>query len=543
MPARRSMRVLMLREGAVLLELASLDVTLALFEALEADPVAGVLEIVPAARTLLITHDPLTISAEQVAAEAVVRLGMPRKAGMAEVVEIPVRYDGEDLADVAELLGISTQEVIRRHVEADYLVAFTGFAPGFAYLSAPDAGLHVPRRASPRTHVPAGAVGLAGEFSGIYPKVSPGGWQLIGTTPLAMFDLGRKPAALLQPGQHVRFRDMAGATVHPVAKIPAENAKPAAAALVDGIEGLHLDVLSAGLPALFQDHGRPGLAAQGISRSGAADRASLSLANRITGNPADAAALEIAPAVFTFRVSGRAVIAVTGAERAITIQPERGPRISAPMNRPLALEQGDRVTLEAPTAGLRSYLALRGGFAVEPVLGSASADTLAQIGPAAVTSGARLRAASGMKLSAVEPEALSAFAMPRAGEAIVLDVVPGPRTDWFTPASAEQFLTVSWAATSQASRTGLRLSGPVLERAVTGELPSEGTLRGAIQVPANGQPVLFLADHPLTGGYPVMATVAAYHLDLAGQIPPGAFIRFRAVRPFTAYSLCAGDTP
>src|SRR5690606_21515112 len=135
----------------------------------------------------------------------------------------------------------------------------------------------------------------------------------------------------------------------------------------------------------------------------------------------------------------------------------------------------------------------------------------------------------------VETGLRPAFTMPRAGETVILDVVMGPRTDWFTPASVKSFLSQSWAVTPQSSRVGIRLSGTPLVRANPAELPSEATLRGSVQVPASGQPVLFLADHPLTGGYPVIATVASHHLDLAGQIPPGASVRFHAIAEFTDY--------
>jgi KipI family sensor histidine kinase inhibitor len=124
------------------------------------------------------------------------------------LVEIPVTYDGEDLADVAALLAQDPDEVVRRHGAAEWTVAFCGFAPGFGYLVSPSGGWDVPRRRSPRTRVPAGSVALAGEFSGVYPRESPGGWQLIGRTDIAVFDLSRDPAALLRPGNRVRFLDV-----------------------------------------------------------------------------------------------------------------------------------------------------------------------------------------------------------------------------------------------------------------------------------------------------------------------------------------------
>ncbi len=524
---KTSMRVLPVREDCVLVELSDLGETLALFEALQDHPIAGIREIIPAARTLLIEFDPLEISAEALGSVVASYLGGESKASSGSLVEIPVHYDGEDLAEVAAILDMTTQEVVRLHGAAEYLVAFTGFAPGFAYLAGGDPRLAVPRRKSPRTHVPAGAVGLAGEFTGVYPKTSPGGWQLIGTTPLSMFDIDRDPAALLQPGSRVRFLDIGNAGSYEIkAPIKAEHSP----AMAEGAAGI--EILSVGLPVLFQDLGRSGQANQGISRSGAADRGALKMANRLVGNSPNAAALEVTLGGLSFRMRGRGVLALAGAPAPVSIVSASGVRLTVPHNHPVALDDGDVVTLAAPPAGMRSYLAIRGGFAIAPVLGSVATDTLAQIGPAPLAAGDHVAICDAPVGSLVTMGELPSVSMPRAGEEVVLDVVMGPRTDWFTESAVESFLSQSWQVTAQSSRVGIRLAGEALERAITQELPSEATVHGAIQVPASGQPVLFLADHPLTGGYPVIANVAGHHLDLAGQIPVGARIRFNPTHRF-----------
>jgi KipI family sensor histidine kinase inhibitor len=525
-----SMRVLPVREDCVLVELSDLGETLALFEALQDHPIAGIREIIPAARTLLIEFDPLEISAEALGSVVASYLGGESKASSGSLVEIPVHYDGEDLAEVAAILGVTSEEVVRLHGAAEYLVAFTGFAPGFAYLAGGDPRLAVPRRKSPRTHVPAGAVGLAGEFTGVYPKTSPGGWQLIGTTPLSMFDIDRDPAALLQPGSRVRFIDIGNARPYEIKapKVSVKTSQPPAT--VEGAAGI--EILSVGLPVLFQDLGRSGQANQGISRSGAADRGALKMANRLVGNTPGSATLEVTLGGLTFRMRGRGVLAVAGAPAPVSIVSAGGARLTAPHNQAVALDDGDVVTLAAPPAGMRSYLAMRGGFAVAPVLGSAATDTLAQIGPAPLAARDHVAICDAPVGSLVTMDELPSVSMPRAGEEVVLDVVMGPRTDWFTAGAVESFLSQPWQVTAQSSRVGIRLSGEALERAITQELPSEATVHGAIQVPASGQPVLFLADHPLTGGYPVIANVAAHHLDLAGQIPVGARIRFNPTHRF-----------
>ena len=532
------MRFLPVSTNAMLVELADLDATLMLFDALERAPVEGIEEIVPAARTLMIRFRPEIVTAEAVARHLAGLDLTHVSRGHGQLIEIPVRYDGEDLPEVAELLGITPEEVIRRHTGAEYTVAFAGFAPGFAYMVAPGADLEVPRRKTPRTRIPAGAVGLAGPFSGIYPRESPGGWQIIGTTPLAMFDLGRERPALLQPGDRVRFFDLTRAPDHVTVK-PEPPPKPASAA--GGQLGLR--VLAVGAPVLFQDLGRAGLAHQGVSASGALDRSALEAANRLVGNPRDAACLEITLGGFSFVAERAAVIALTGAPAPITIRTAEDRVIAAPPNRVVRLEAGDTVSVGVPSQGMRSYLAVRGGFAVTPVLGSAAMDTLSGLGPPPVAAGDRL-ALNPAPEAVAESKPPAPRWLPSATDVVTLDVAMGPRTDWFTPDAVRAFAVQEWVVTPQSSRVGIRLEGKQpIARAIESELPSEGTVPGALQVPPSGQPVLFLADHPLTGGYPVIATVAPYHLDLAAQIPIGARIRFNPIRPFKEISLSDPASP
>jgi KipI family sensor histidine kinase inhibitor len=205
------MKVLPYGDRALLVELADGEEALALATALRADPPAALGDLVPAARTVL-----LVAAAGAPVAELRTALGRTELAsgataeGEVEVVEIPVVYDGEDLEDVARLTGLDPAGVVAAHTGQTWRVAFGGFAPGFGYLVGEDDRLHVPRRAESRTRVPRGAVALAGEYAGVYPRESPGGWQLIGRTDTAVFDLDREPAALLRPGVRVRFTDVGG---------------------------------------------------------------------------------------------------------------------------------------------------------------------------------------------------------------------------------------------------------------------------------------------------------------------------------------------
>ena len=529
------MRFLPVTSNALLVELADLGQTLALLASLQRDPLHGVAELVPAARTILVHFRPSATSAAALV-RAIAARDLSQRVERSDIlVEIPVHYDGEDLAEVAGLLGITPEEVVRRHTGSEYTVAFTGFAPGFAYLSGGHPSFDVPRRSTPRTRIPAGAVGLAGTFSGVYPQASPGGWQIIGVTPVAMWDLERDQPALLQPGYRVRFVDIArlNGVADPTGAIAAVAPQRAAKPADQAPASASLNVKGTGLQTLFQDLGRHGQAGQGVSASGAMDQAALKAANRLVGNASDAAALETIGGGLQLQSVGESVLAVTGADAPLTVRTADGRQWEIPNHQAVALADGDTLAIGQPLAGARCYVAARGGFAVAPVLGSCATDTLARVGPAPLATGDVIdlrQAPAGAIVGAPE---MPAENLPTVEQEVVLDVVLGPRTDWFTAESVERLAAQRWQVTPQSNRVGLRLAGEVpLERAIAGELPSEGTALGALQVPPSGQPVLFLADHPLTGGYPVIGAVAPYHLDRAGQIPVGAWLRFNPVGAF-----------
>lgn len=286
-----------------------------------------------------------------------------------------------------------------------------------------------------------------------------------------------------------------------------------------------LEVIDAGALATLQDRGRPGLAHLGVTGSGAADRGSHSLANRLVANPDSAATVEITLGGFTARVRGGDVlVAVTGADAA----PEAG-GVRCGLNSVVRVRDGQLIRLHPPRAGLRSYLAVRGGLAVDPVLDSRSYDTLARLGPAPLAAGDRI-AVGGP--NPVFPLIDQAPVAPIGGRLPALRVIPGPRQDWF--ADPEALVRTFWRVSPHSDRVGVRLSGDALRlRRPQRQLPSEGMLRGAIQVPPNGQPVILGPDHPVTGGYPVIGVVADADTDLLAQVRPGQRLRLRWARPAT----------
>lgn len=520
------MRFLPVNLHSFLVELASAEQTLALYDSLSATPLAGIEAMVPAARTLLIRTDglqPLAQLAREIARHQLIN----RTAGDYQQITIPLHYNGEDLPFVAELYGLSVQQFIARHQQTSWKVAFIGFAPGFAYLTSMTSQWNTPRRHTPRTQIPAGSVALAGEFSGVYPGVSPGGWQLIGKTEMKMWDSRREPPALLLPGSEVRFVDQQHASrliSLPVTPATGRNVKPSANPL--------LKILNPGLQTSWQDAGRSGGEVMGISPSGAMDKGAFRHANHIAGNPPDTPCLEITGGGFRALAQQDLVMVLTGAPCPVTLRIS-GKSYNVTFFTPFSLAAGDEIMIGAPACGIRSYLAIRGGCETERFLNSASFDSLAKAGPAPLQPGDLLYPARGIKPLAVQLSSAAIARLPASGETVILDIIAGPRTDWFTSQAIHLLTCQKWHVTMQSNRIGLRLQGEQgLERSQHQELPSEGVCSGAIQVPASGQPVLFLNDHPLTGGYPVIAALADYHLDLAGQIPPGGGICFNLIHPF-----------
>ena len=271
----------------------------------------------------------------------------------------------------------------------------------------------------------------------------------------------------------------------------------------------------------MQDRGRPGWASIGVPRSGAADPAAHDLANRLVGNRPEAATVEMTAGGLRVRAGTAVLVAVTGAPLPVSVD-GRG----APVSAPFVVPAGAVLAFGIPPRGLRSYLAVRGGVDVPAVLGSRSTDTLSGLGPAPLAAGDRLPVGS---LAAEEPFVDVA---PVAGPADrpVLRVLPGPRRDWLAPDAWTALVEAEWTVSPDSDRVGARLTGPRLARARDGELPSEGLVTGAVQVPPDGAPVLFLADHPVTGGYPVLAVVVTADLPAAAQLRPGDRLRFRPAR-------------
>ncbi|MDX3518809.1 biotin-dependent carboxyltransferase family protein [Streptomyces scabiei] len=282
-----------------------------------------------------------------------------------------------------------------------------------------------------------------------------------------------------------------------------------------------LVVVRAGALTTVQDRGRPGLAHLGVPRSGALDAPAAELAGWLVGNPPGTAVLETTLDGCCVRPRSAVVMAVTGAPCPVTLDGR-----PAPWGAPVRVPGGAVLDIGRARRGVRSYLAVSGGVRVEPVLGSRSTDLLSGLGPPPLTDGTVLP----LGHQAGPYAHVDVVPHPAPPRELVLRVTLGPRDDWFTDTALRTLTGRSYAVSSASNRIGLRTEGPALERLREGELPSEGMVLGAVQVPPDGRPVVFLADHPTTGGYPVIAVVAPADLPAAAQATPGTPVRFVAVR-------------
>ncbi len=497
-------------------------------------------ETVPGYCTLgLVTRSPVT----QDTVEDAVQAALTRCGHDAEpaphTVTVPVCYGGAcgpDLDDVARHAGMSAEEVIRRHAACTCDCAALGFLPGFPYLTGLDPLLATPRRATPRTSVPGGSIGIAGAQTGIYPVSSPGGWNIIGQTPLVLFDPSAQPPARIQPGDRVRFVPV---TPEEFIRLAENSPGLRSSKAVSPVHGAR--VIEPGLLTTVQDIGRWGMQAQGVPVSGAMDPHALAIGNILVGNDPGCAALEITLSGPTLLMDTDAVVALTGADMAFAVN-----GISMPSWTAVAVRAGDTVsTGTVAGASCRAWLCFAGGIDVPAVLGSRS--TLLR-GAFGGIDGRALRAGDVLPLSVPSPAAqtLDGFSCPAALRSVLdpglpIPVVPGPQHRSLTAAEQKVFVDSVWVVSADSDRMGCRLEGPSLRLHGGADVISEVVPPGSVEITGSGRPVVMLADHQTTGGYvkPFVAATAA--LGALAQKAPGDRVWFRLCTQDEACALLAAQ--
>jgi KipI family sensor histidine kinase inhibitor len=435
---------------------------------------------------------------------------------------IPSVFEGPDLGEVAAAAGCTSETVVELFTATTFTVNVVGFAPGFAYLGGlPEELRQIPRRPRPRALVPAGSIALAHGHAAVYPAPSPGGWQLIGHTDTRLFTPWAAPYARLAPGDRVRFSTEVEAPAAPsdswwpARAAPPVTTYPATARPV-------FEVVESGLRTVLQDAGRRGVAALGVPDAGPADPDSFQLANRLVGNRVGAAALEVTARGPTLRCLGTTFVAVVGASPDLRLQGQP----VAP-GRVVPIAEGHVLAVGVVRGGLRTYVAVAGGFLGPGVLGSCSSDQLSGLGPGPIGQGAQLWAGV-MEPPLGDHLAADLFVATDDGVPTTLRVVPGPHPEQFAPGAFESLAATRFTVDADSNRVGLRLrrDAPTVPVPVAAgpELDSQGMVTGAIQVPPNGEPVILLNDHATLGGYPVVAVVAAVDHGVLGQCAPGSAV-------------------
>jgi KipI family sensor histidine kinase inhibitor len=532
----------------------------ALAIALTASAIPGLVEVVPTYRSLGIQFNPMQLGLDELKGRIQSTLATldPSRLPAPKLVELPTCYGGEfgpDLPFVAEHTTLSEAEVIRLHSETPYHVHMIGFTAGFAYLGGLPESLQTPRLPSPRTKTPRGAVGIGGSQTGAYSAETPGGWRLIGRTPVPLFDPAQEPPTPMIAGDTVRFvaisreeydrldREYWGEkSREPRAESP-ERREPGGGAGGTGtlVSRPGFEVVRAGLLTTVQDRGRFGSQQFGVTVSGAMDELALRVGNILVGNPQGAAGLEISLLGPQVRLLTDVVLAVTGAEMEADLDGEPVPGYQAILAR-----AGQTLDIRHCRQGMRAYLCVGGGIEVPLRLGSRSTSLAAGFGG---LDGRPLRDGDTVRVGPLLGS-LGRVAGRRAPERWrhpftvpqTVRVVFGPQEDAFTDAGKRTLLESSYAVSPSSDRMGCRLEGPAIEHAGAADIISDWIPLGGIQVPGNGKPIILLADRQTTGGYTKIATVVGADIPKLAQLRPGDSVRFQAVTVEEAQRLhCATE--
>lgn len=508
-------------------------------QAARAGEVPGIEDAVVGARAVTVLLDPDTIDvghaaqwlgAAWAATPPAPLAGPGPEDSGSGAIELPVRFDGPDLDEVAALARTSVAGVVGRLAEAELVVAFLGFSPGFAYLTGlPPELAELARRDRPRPGVPAGSVALGGGFAAVYPQATPGGWHLVGRTDAVLFDPATPPFALLRPGQLVRLRPTGSdvAPPSPLRRPPLSGSRP----------GFRVE--RGGACSLVEDRGRTGVASLGVPRAGAADALSAALVNRLLGNADDAAVVEVTVHGPQLRALVETFVCVIGDPAHPGLVEVRVDGHLVPDAAVVPLVAGQVLDVGSCGAVARAVLGVAGGFDTPVVLGSRSSDLLCGLGPAPLRPGDVLALGKPARPRGRLGAIGSASLRPAIAE---LRVLPGP--DAPATFAESEVMRDEWVVSPQSDRVGTRLSR--LEAVEANRVPtgrgvdapgragdaevrgsrSRGMVAGAVQLPSGGEAVVLGPDHATVGGYPVPAVVISADLPALAHLVPGARVRF-----------------
>ncbi len=420
---------------------------------------------------------------------------------------IPVCYDAEcgpDLSAVAAACNMTTEQVIGLHTQSTYRAGFVGFSPGFAYLQGLDERLHLPRLATPRARVPPGSVAIAGPQTAVYPNATPGGWHLLGRTPLRLFDPTRGRPALIEAGDTIRFTPVSRERF--ITLEHEQSTRPPTPTHEPALRVLH--------PGTFStvQAGSPGLRHAGVPYGGPADRLSAAIANRLVGNADTAPLLEATHSGPILRAQRDVTLAVCGADAAVVVEQASGRLVELAPLTPVSLQPGETLRLHGYRTGARVYIAFSGGLhaASHPLR---AGDSLATLSAPRVTPRCSTPALARFHQDCISTRILRVTLHPHAQ---------------MLPSIASRLHDSLWRVTPRADRAGIRLEGPPLTHTIT-TMPSHATLPGDIELTPDGTTIVLGPDAPVTGGYPVLASIIDADQSAMMQCRAGEWVRFAVV--------------
>ena len=515
---------------------------------------SGLIEIVPAYCSVTVYFNPLVLSRKNikdVISQAAEKCGSNASDDTAETHVIPVCYEGgfaPDMENVSNYTHLTKEQIISLHCAQPYLIYMLGFLPGFAYLGGLDKRLHTPRLKTPRTKIPAGSVAIGGEQTGIYPVDSPGGWQIIGRTPVKVFDPERSPQILFKAGDRIQFKPV---TEDEFLRYNSEKtslpecASPSAYLQKPRVVQSGIKIISGGMMTTVQDCGRTGYQKDGVGVSGGMDRISYAAANCIAGNLPGTAVLETTLSGPELQFTLPADFVITGATVAATLDSK-----PVPMYARIHADAGSVLRTGFVSAGLRSYISFTGGILVPEILGSCSTNTKCGLGGFC---GRNLKGGDELAIGRVpglyeaRPYADALNLTPIRGDAsyapyailkklttvrctsdspVVLHVLPGPQIRSFPDESVKTFTDSIFTITADCDRMGCRLNGPQIQCRGSTDIISDAVPCGSVQITSSGNPVVMTADRQTTGGYAKIAVVTAVDMPYIAQAVPGTKIKF-----------------
>lgn len=500
----------------------------------------GLVETVPAYSTLTVYYEPLKIQNESKSPYQWVKQYVEnlwdKKMTLTQVqekslIQIPVCYDeefGYDLMELADEKGVSKRQIIHWHLQEIYQVYMLGFTPGFAYMGEVNSKLATPRKKNPRTKVSAGSVGIAVNQTGIYPLDTPGGWQIIGRTPLTLFDLRKKNPFLLKAGDRVKFYEISREEFD---KIQSNDYSYKNNIDLESPIG-DVKVLKQGIFSTLQDKGRMGFQSFGVPISGAMDWRAYQYANYLVGNSSGAAVIECTMGSLSLLFQSEAEIALTGGGTSTLNGNAIEFYTSIPCDKNAILE------IKYASNGLRTYLAVAGAWKGNLLMNSQSVYTKANVGSPLKNKQTLFfahQAVKKRKIKALPSEYLNQYAHQK------IRIIAGQELHWLKPQSLQKLYEQPFTLTHQCDRMGYKLQGEALEVYQERDLLSTAVSKGAVQCTPNGQLIILMNDAQTIGGYPRVGQVAYVDLPILAQLKPNDKIHFEAIAYEYAEALYLGQ--